>query len=165
MARLPADRPKVNCPRTATAITPARLCRRGVRRSESGGPHAGSASGKGVVGWRYARAARNSPDGVPIRQASASQCTRRLATSPAPLQGPPSGLPRPQFGRTAGDALGAHSGTDLDAKYAMSATGPDRCPAPARRQESRTRPGGWLAQQSLRKARRQRNRVGPRLLP
>ena len=53
-----------------------------------------------------------------------------LACSPAPLQGPPPGLPRPRPGRATGAALGAGSGTDLGAKpRAMSATGPHRSPA------------------------------------
>jgi len=38
-------------------------------------------------------------------------------------------------------------------------------PPPPVRQESRTRPGGWLARESRRKAHRQRNRVGHRLFP
>lgn len=87
-----------------------------------------------------------------------------LAYPPAPLQGPPPGLPRPRPGRAAGAALGACSGTDPDANAPcppQARTGDPPLPV---RQEPEPRPGGWLCT-SLERAARQRNRVGLRLLP
>ena len=74
---------------------------------------------------------------------------RRLAghgagVSPAPLQGPPPGLPRPRSGQTAGHASGVGSGTDperpLPARHVRHRPGPATRPSPAFRL-ARNEPG------------------------
>jgi hypothetical protein len=89
--------------------------------------------------------------------------TWRLAYPPAPLQGPPPGLPRPRPGRAAGDALGACSGTDPDANAPcppQARTGDP--PRPSGRQQD-PGPVAGFARRSRKSAARQRNRVGHRL--
>ena len=114
---------------------------RGEIRLRSGGPHAGFASGEGVVGWRGSRTARVSPDDVRIRQAA--PCTPGSGLS---TRFPP-GLLRPQPGQAAGVGLGIPARTLTHTWRVMSATGPDRPCVPHlafRLVRTKTRPGGWL---------------------
>ena len=79
---------------------------------------------------------------------------RRLAghgagLSPAPLQGPPPGLPRPRSGQTAGHASGVGSGTDpgrpFPARHVRHRPGPVTRPSPALSGGHGTTPARWLA--------------------
>ena len=138
----------------------ARHCRRGVK-NRSGGLRAGSAFRKCVwcacqrtcTGWRCTRAARNSPDDVRIRQATASLSTRSWLTHLPLFRALRPGCPGRGPDRPRELLWALVPARTLLAHANMSATGPDRCPALARLRKpgSGTRPVAGMRGPSLRK--------------
>ena len=133
---------------------------------QSGGPRAGSASGKIGIGVALlSRAARNSPDDVPTRQALALLARGGWLSGLPLFRALPPGLPRPRPGRAAGAALGVVPARTLPAKRKHVRHRPAPLPRPARLTRTSgtgPRPGGWLCT-TPESAARQRNHVGHRL--
>jgi hypothetical protein len=111
------------------------------------------------------RAARNSPDGVPTRQALALQARGGWLSHLPLFRALSPGLPRPRPGRAAGAALGVVPARTLPAKRKHVRHRPAPLPRPNRLMRTSgtgPRPGGWLCT-TRRCAARQRNHVGHRL--
>gem|GEM_PF-1952338 len=99
-----------------------------------------------VFGWRNARAARNSPDGVPIRQAAASHA-HGAGLSTCPSSGPSARVaPAAAWtGRGRCFGRGFRHGPCCAVQHVRHRPGPVSRPRPLEAGLERTRPGGWLA--------------------